>query len=79
MGYGKVKKAASILLAASLLMTSACKKSDPGESNLSDLPTRVTMDPDNPNNNVDYTVDVVRPEDPYYEVERRELIIPTDP
>ncbi|MBR5974944.1 MAG: extracellular solute-binding protein [Clostridiales bacterium] len=80
MGYGKVKKAASILLAASLLMTSACKKSDPSDaSSLSDLPTRVTMDPDNPNNNVDYTVDVVRPEDPYYEVERKELVIQTDP
>ena len=79
MGRGKTKKAASILLAATLLMTSACKKSDPGESNLSDLPTRVTMDPDNPNNNVDYTVDIVKPEDPYYEVDRKELVIQTDP
>ena len=37
------------------------------------------MDPDNPNNNVDYTVDIVKPEDPYYEVERWELTVPSDP
>ena len=77
MGNRKIRRIASAFLAVSIVLASACKKSDPSDaSSLSDLPTRVTMDPDNPNNNVDYTVDIVRPEDPYYEVERWELTVP---
>ncbi|MBO4928610.1 MAG: extracellular solute-binding protein [Clostridiales bacterium] len=80
MGNRKIRQLASVFLAVSIVFTSACKKSDPGDSsNPSDLPTRVTMDPDNPNNNVDYTVDIVKPEDPYYDVERWELTVPSDP
>ncbi|MBQ5966344.1 MAG: extracellular solute-binding protein [Clostridiales bacterium] len=73
----------SAFLAVSVLLSSACgKKNKEGEksgtdpSSSSDLATRVTMDADNPNNNVDFSADVVKADDPFYEVERNELIIP---
>ena len=76
----------SAFLAVSVLLSSACgKKNKEGEksgtdpSSSSDLATRVTMDADNPNNNVDYSADVVKADDPFYEVERNELITPEDP
>ena len=78
----KKKEAAviSAFLAISVLFSSACgkknKESDASGSGSSDLATRVTMDSDNPNNNVDYSVDVVKADDPFYEVERNELIVP---
>lgn len=79
----KRKEAAwiSAFLAVSMIFSSACgkKKKDSDASGSSELATRVTMDADNPNNNVDYSVDVVHPDDPYYEVEKNELIVPTDP
>ena len=84
----KRKEAAwiSAFLAVSVLLSSACgKKNKEGEksgtdpSSSSDLATRVTMDADNPNNNVDFSADVVKADDPFYEVERNELIAPEDP
>lgn len=76
----------SAFLAVSVLLSSACgKKNKEGEksgtdpSSSSDLATRVTMDADNPNNNVDFSADVVKADDPFYEVERNELITPEDP
>lgn len=84
----KRKEAAwiSAFLAVSVLLSSACgKKNKEGEksgtdpSSSSDLATRVTMDADNPNNNVDFSADVVKADDPFYEVERNELITPEDP
>ena len=81
----KRKEAAwiSAFLAVSVLLSSACgkknKESDASGSGSSDLATRVTMDADNPNNNVDFSADVVKADDPFYEVERNELIAPEDP
>ncbi len=79
----KVTAWVSAILAASILFSSGCGKkkkgSDGSDSDLSEPATRVTLDPDNPNNNVDYAVDVVKPEDPFYEVESKELIVPSNP
>lgn len=85
MNKKKVAVCTSAFLAVSILFSSSCgKKNKESEASgsgagSSDLATRVTMDADNPNNNVDYSVDVVKEDDPYYEVERNELVVPEDP
>ncbi|MBR5416436.1 MAG: hypothetical protein IK109_00230, partial [Clostridiales bacterium] len=80
MNKKKVAACTSAFLTVSILFSSSCgkknKESEESGSGSSDLATRVTMDADNPNNNVDYSVDVVKADDPFYEVERNELIVP---